>query len=62
MLVPRQLKINRRPLLSATSSPSSYGRISTMTGNIGVFIAGDLVSFYLVCALVIIPAHGLFAF
>jgi formate hydrogenlyase subunit 3/multisubunit Na+/H+ antiporter MnhD subunit len=34
----------------------------TMTGNIGVFIAGDLVSFYLVYALVSIPAYGLFAF
>ncbi len=33
-----------------------------MTGNIGVFIAGDLVSFYLVYALVSIPAYGLFAF
>lgn len=29
-----------------------------MTGNIGVFIAGDLVSFYLVYALVIIPAYA----
>ena len=34
----------------------------TMTGNIGVFIAGDLVSFYLFYALVSIPAYGLFAF
>jgi formate hydrogenlyase subunit 3/multisubunit Na+/H+ antiporter MnhD subunit len=34
----------------------------TMTGNIGVFIAGDLVSFYLAYALVSIPAYGLFAF
>ncbi|HLG79531.1 MAG TPA: proton-conducting transporter membrane subunit [Bradyrhizobium sp.] len=34
----------------------------TMTGSIGVFIAGDLVSFYLVYALVSIPAYGLFAF
>ena len=34
----------------------------TMTGNIGVFIAGDLISFYLVYALVSIPAYGLFAF
>jgi len=34
----------------------------TMTGNIGVFIAGDVVSFYLVYALVSIPAYGLFAF
>ena len=33
-----------------------------MTGNIGVFIAGDLVSFYLFYALVSIPAYGLFAF
>lgn len=33
----------------------------TMTGNIGVFIAGDLVSFYLFYALVSIPAYGLFA-
>jgi formate hydrogenlyase subunit 3/multisubunit Na+/H+ antiporter MnhD subunit len=34
----------------------------TMTGNIGVFIAGDLISFYLFYALVSIPAYGLFAF
>ena len=34
----------------------------TMTGNVGVFIAGDLVSFYLFYALVSIPAYGLFAF
>jgi formate hydrogenlyase subunit 3/multisubunit Na+/H+ antiporter MnhD subunit len=34
----------------------------TMCGNIGVFIAGDLVSFYLFYALVSIPAYGLFAF
>jgi formate hydrogenlyase subunit 3/multisubunit Na+/H+ antiporter MnhD subunit len=34
----------------------------TMTGNIGVFIVGDLVSFYLFYALVSIPAYGLFAF
>jgi formate hydrogenlyase subunit 3/multisubunit Na+/H+ antiporter MnhD subunit len=34
----------------------------TMIGNIGVFIAGDLISFYLVYALASIPAYGLFAF
>jgi formate hydrogenlyase subunit 3/multisubunit Na+/H+ antiporter MnhD subunit len=34
----------------------------TMCGNIGVFIAGDLVAFYLFYALVSIPAYGLFAF
>ncbi len=34
----------------------------TMTGNLGVFIAGDLVSFYLLYALASIPAYGLFAF
>jgi formate hydrogenlyase subunit 3/multisubunit Na+/H+ antiporter MnhD subunit len=34
----------------------------TMIGSLGVFIAGDLVSFYLVYALVSIPAYGLFAF
>jgi formate hydrogenlyase subunit 3/multisubunit Na+/H+ antiporter MnhD subunit len=34
----------------------------TMCGNIGVFVAGDLVSFYLFYALVSIPAYGLFAF
>jgi formate hydrogenlyase subunit 3/multisubunit Na+/H+ antiporter MnhD subunit len=34
----------------------------TMTGNIGVFIAGDLISFYLLYALASIPAYGLFAF
>jgi formate hydrogenlyase subunit 3/multisubunit Na+/H+ antiporter MnhD subunit len=33
----------------------------TMIGNIGVFIAGDLISFYLVYALASIPAYGLFA-
>jgi formate hydrogenlyase subunit 3/multisubunit Na+/H+ antiporter MnhD subunit len=33
----------------------------TMTGNIGVFVAGDVVSFYLFYALVSIPAYGLFA-
>jgi formate hydrogenlyase subunit 3/multisubunit Na+/H+ antiporter MnhD subunit len=34
----------------------------TMCGNIGVFVAGDLVCFYLFYALVSIPAYGLFAF
>jgi formate hydrogenlyase subunit 3/multisubunit Na+/H+ antiporter MnhD subunit len=34
----------------------------TMIGNIGVFVAGDLVSFYLFYALASIPAYGLFAF
>jgi hypothetical protein len=34
----------------------------TMCGNIGVFIAGDLVSFYFFSARVSIPAYGLFAF
>jgi formate hydrogenlyase subunit 3/multisubunit Na+/H+ antiporter MnhD subunit len=34
----------------------------TMAGNIGVFVAGDLISFYLVYALASIPAYGLFAF
>jgi formate hydrogenlyase subunit 3/multisubunit Na+/H+ antiporter MnhD subunit len=34
----------------------------TMIGNIGVFIAGDLISFYLFYALVSIPAYGLFSF
>ncbi|WP_374545800.1 proton-conducting transporter membrane subunit [Rhodoblastus sp.] len=34
----------------------------TMIGSLGVFVAGDLVSFYLVYALVSIPAYGLFAF
>ncbi|MCI4680128.1 hypothetical protein K9U39_06985 [Rhodoblastus acidophilus] len=34
----------------------------TMTGSLGVFVAGDLVSFYLLYALVSIPAFGLFAF
>ena len=34
----------------------------TMCGSIGVFIAGDLVSFYLFYALVSIPAYGLFSF
>jgi formate hydrogenlyase subunit 3/multisubunit Na+/H+ antiporter MnhD subunit len=34
----------------------------TMTGSLGLFIAGDLVSFYLLYALVSIPAYGLFAF
>lgn len=33
----------------------------TMTGSLGVFIAGDLVSFYFFYALVSIPAYGLFA-
>ena len=33
----------------------------TMTGSLGVFVAGDLVSFYLSYALVSIPAYGLFA-
>lgn len=36
--------------------------LMTMTGNIGVFVAGDLVSFYFFYALVSIPAYGLFAF
>jgi len=34
----------------------------TMIGNIGVFVAGDLISFYLFYALASIPAYGLFAF
>jgi len=34
----------------------------TMIGSLGVFIAGDLVSFYLLYALVSLPAYGLFAF
>jgi formate hydrogenlyase subunit 3/multisubunit Na+/H+ antiporter MnhD subunit len=34
----------------------------TMFGSLGVFVAGDLVSFYLVYALVSLPAYGLFAF
>jgi formate hydrogenlyase subunit 3/multisubunit Na+/H+ antiporter MnhD subunit len=34
----------------------------TMIGNIGVFVAGDLVSFYLFYALASIPAYGLFVF
>ena len=33
----------------------------TMIGSLGVFVAGDLVSFYLVYALVSLPAYGLFA-
>jgi formate hydrogenlyase subunit 3/multisubunit Na+/H+ antiporter MnhD subunit len=44
--------------------PDSYFSLSwllTMTGNIGVFIVGDLVSFYFFYALVSIPAYGLFA-
>jgi formate hydrogenlyase subunit 3/multisubunit Na+/H+ antiporter MnhD subunit len=34
----------------------------TTIGNLGVFVAGDLVSFYLFYALASIPAYGLFAF
>jgi formate hydrogenlyase subunit 3/multisubunit Na+/H+ antiporter MnhD subunit len=34
----------------------------TMFGGLGAFIAGDLVSFYLLYALVSLPAYGLFAF
>jgi formate hydrogenlyase subunit 3/multisubunit Na+/H+ antiporter MnhD subunit len=34
----------------------------TMIGNIGVFVAGDLIAFYLFYALASIPAYGLFAF
>ena len=34
----------------------------TMIGNIAVFVAGDLISFYLFYALASIPAYGLFAF
>jgi formate hydrogenlyase subunit 3/multisubunit Na+/H+ antiporter MnhD subunit len=34
----------------------------TMIGSLGVFIADDLLSFYLVYALVSIPAFGMFAF
>nr|WP_246664534.1 proton-conducting transporter membrane subunit [Rhodoblastus acidophilus] len=33
-----------------------------MIGSLGVFVAGDLVSFYLLYALVSLPAYGLFAF
>ena len=34
----------------------------TMIGSLGVFVAADLVSFYLVYALVSLPAYGLIAF
>jgi len=34
----------------------------TMIGGLGVFVADDLLSFYLVYALVSIPAYGMFAF
>ncbi len=34
----------------------------TMIGSLGVFVADDLLSFYLVYALVSIPAYGMFAF
>ena len=34
----------------------------TMMGSLGVFLADDLLSFYLVYALVSIPAYGMFAF
>jgi formate hydrogenlyase subunit 3/multisubunit Na+/H+ antiporter MnhD subunit len=40
----------------------SVSWLLTMCGNIGVFVAGDLVSFYLFYALLSIPAYGLFAF
>ncbi len=33
-----------------------------MIGSLGVFVADDLLSFYLVYALVSIPAYGMFAF
>jgi len=36
--------------------------LMTMVGNLGVFVAGDLVSFYCLYALASIPAFGLFAF
>lgn len=39
-----------------------YSWLLTMTGSLGVFVAGDLVSFYLLYALVSLPAYGLFAF
>jgi formate hydrogenlyase subunit 3/multisubunit Na+/H+ antiporter MnhD subunit len=34
----------------------------TMIGSVGVFVADDLLSFYLVYALVSVPAYGMFAF
>lgn len=39
-----------------------FSWLLTMAGSLGVFVAGDLVSFYLLYALVSIPAYGLFAF
>jgi formate hydrogenlyase subunit 3/multisubunit Na+/H+ antiporter MnhD subunit len=50
----------RRDLARDEKLGSSW--LLTMIGSLGVFIAGDLVSFYLVYALVSIPAYGLFAF
>jgi formate hydrogenlyase subunit 3/multisubunit Na+/H+ antiporter MnhD subunit len=46
----------------ALTSREKISWLLTMIGSLGVFIADDLVTFYLVYALVSIPAYGLFAF
>ena len=42
--------------------PAAVSWLLTMIGSLGVFVADDLLSFYLVYALVSIPAYGMFAF
>ncbi|HXZ14497.1 MAG TPA: proton-conducting transporter membrane subunit, partial [Roseiarcus sp.] len=51
--------------LGRTERPEPRAAVSwllTMIGSLGVFVANDLLSFYLVYALVSIPAYGMFAF
>jgi formate hydrogenlyase subunit 3/multisubunit Na+/H+ antiporter MnhD subunit len=51
--------------LGGAERPESRAAVSwllTMIGSLGVFVADDLLSFYLVYALVSIPAYGMFAF
>ena len=51
--------------LDRSERPESRAAVSwllTMIGSLGVFVADDLLSFYLVYALVSIPAYGMFAF
>ncbi len=40
---------------------AAFSWLLTMIGSLGVFVADDLLSFYLVYALVSIPAYGMFA-
>jgi formate hydrogenlyase subunit 3/multisubunit Na+/H+ antiporter MnhD subunit len=51
----------RNPRMTLTAR-EKISWLLTMIGSLGVFVADDLVTFYLVYALVSIPAYGMFAF